>query len=39
MQVKEYRDQIEVVCSKCGRVNHYRKKDKKQHECKHCKTY
>lgn len=35
---KEYRDQVGVVCSSCGGVDHYWKKDKEQYECKNCKT-
>ena len=35
---KAYRDQVGVVCSKCGGTDHYWKKDKEQYECKHCKT-
>lgn len=35
---KEYRDQVGVVCPKCGGVDHYWKKDKEQYECKNCKT-
>lgn len=35
---KEYRDQVGVVCSKCGGEDHYWKKDKEQYECKECNT-
>lgn len=35
---KEYRDQVGVICSKCGSTDHYWKKDKEQYECKQCKT-
>ena len=35
---KAYRDQVGVVCSKCGGTDHYWKKDKEQYECKHCQT-
>ena len=35
---KEYRDQVGVVCSKCGGEDHYWKQDKEQYECKKCKT-
>ena len=35
---KEYRDQVGVVCPKCGCQDHYWKKDKEQYECKSCKT-
>ncbi len=35
---KEYRDQVGVICPKCGGKNHYWKKDKEQYECKSCKT-
>lgn len=35
---KEYRDQVGVVCPKCGGKDHYWKKDKEQYECKSCKT-
>lgn len=35
---KAYRDQVGVVCPKCGGSSHYWKKDKEQYECKHCKT-
>ena len=31
---KEYREQVGVVCSKCGGKSHYWKKDKEQFECK-----
>jgi hypothetical protein len=35
---KEYREQVGVICSKCGGTSHYWKKDKEQYECKQCKT-
>lgn len=35
---KEYRDEVGVICSKCGGSVHYWKKDKEQYECKACKT-
>jgi len=35
---KEYREQVGVVCPKCGNKEHYWKKDKEQYECKSCKT-
>ena len=35
---KEYRDQVGVVCSKCGGTEHYWKRDKEQYECKNCGT-
>lgn len=35
---KEYRNQVGVVCPKCGGKDHYWKKDKEQYECKSCKT-
>lgn len=35
---KEYRDQVGVVCPKCGGIDHYWKKDKEQYECKRCRT-
>ena len=35
---KEYRDQVGVVCAKCGGKDHYWKKGKEQYECKSCKT-
>lgn len=35
---KDYRDQVGVVCPKCGGKDHYWKKDKEQYECKSCKT-
>lgn len=35
---KEYRDEVGVVCSKCGSKDHYWKRDKEQYECKSCKT-
>src|ERR1039457_6602694 len=34
---KAYRDQIGVVCKKCGSTDHYWKQDKWQYECKKCK--
>ena len=35
---KEYREQVGVVCAKCGCTSHYWKKDKEQYECRQCKT-
>ena len=35
---KEYREEVGVVCSKCGGKDHYWKRDKEQWECKNCKT-
>ena len=34
---KEYRDQVGVLCIKCGGKDHYWKRDKDQYECKGCK--
>lgn len=34
---KEYREQVGVVCPKCGSKDHYWKKDKGCYECTHCK--
>jgi transposase-like protein len=34
---KAYRDQMGVVCKKCGSTDHYWKQDKWQYECKKCK--
>lgn len=34
---KEYRDQIGVVCPKCGGKDHYWKSDKSEYEFKKCK--
>ena len=34
---KVYRDQMGVVCKKCGSTDHYWKQDKWQYECKKCK--
>ena len=36
LKYKELRDQIGVVCSKCGSKEHYWKSDKWQYECKSC---
>ena len=33
---KEYREQVGVVCPKCGSTEHYWKKDKECYECKRC---
>jgi len=33
---KEYREQVGVVCVKCGNKGHYWKSDKEQFECKQC---
>lgn len=38
LKFKEYRDQVGVVCRKCGGTDHYWKRDKEQYECKKCKT-
>jgi hypothetical protein len=38
LKFKEYRDHVGVICSKCGKKDHYWKKDKEQYECKSCKT-
>lgn len=35
---KAYRDEVGVICSKCGNDTHYWKSDKEQYECKKCKT-
>lgn len=35
-KLKEYREKQGVVCPHCGRTQHYWKKDKECHECKHC---
>ena len=35
---KEHRDQVGVICAKCGGTEHYWKKDKEQYQCKACKT-
>jgi transposase-like protein/DNA-directed RNA polymerase subunit RPC12/RpoP len=35
---KEYREQVGIVCAKCGEQSHYWKKDKEQFECKECGT-
>jgi len=35
---KEYREEVGVVCAKCGSTSHYWKRDKEQWECKSCKT-
>jgi len=35
---KEYRDEVGVICSKCGGESHYWKRDKEQYEYKACKT-
>ena len=37
-KLKEYREEVGVVCSKCGGKEHYWKRDKEQYECKSCKT-
>jgi len=37
-RLKEMREQEGVVCSKCGNISHYWKRDKWQFECKSCKT-
>ena len=33
---KEYRDEVGVICVKCGSKEHYWKKDREQYECKSC---
>jgi len=33
---KEYREQVGVVCPKCGCTEHYWKQDKDSYECKQC---
>jgi predicted RNA-binding Zn-ribbon protein involved in translation (DUF1610 family) len=33
---KEYREQVGVICPKCGSEHHYWKRDKESYECKHC---
>jgi translation initiation factor 2 beta subunit (eIF-2beta)/eIF-5 len=33
---KQYREDVGVVCLKCGSMEHYRKKDKENYECKQC---
>jgi len=38
IKFKEYRDKQGVICSHCGGISHYWKKDKWQYECKSCKT-
>jgi hypothetical protein len=38
VKFKEYRDKQGVICSHCGGIAHYWKKDKWQYECKSCKT-
>ena len=34
---KAYREQVGVVCPKCGSTAHYWKRDKESYECKGCK--
>jgi len=34
---KQYREQVGVVCPKCGGEEHYWKRDKESYECKRCK--
>ena len=34
---KAYREQVGVVCPKCGSHEHYWKRDKESYECKQCK--
>jgi transposase-like protein len=36
LKYKELRDQVGIVCSKCGNKEHYWKRDKWQYECKKC---
>ena len=38
LRFKEIRDKEGVICSHCGSLEHYWKKDKWQYECKKCKT-
>lgn len=33
---KEYREQVGIVCLKCGSLEHYWKRDKESYECKSC---
>jgi len=33
---KQYREQVGVVCPKCGGKSHYWKSDKESYECKKC---
>lgn len=34
---KEYREEVGIICQKCGSKDHYWKSDKEQYECKKCK--
>ena len=34
---KQYREQVGVICPKCGSTSHYWKRDKESYECKGCK--
>jgi hypothetical protein len=35
---KEFREQVGIICFKCGGCDHYWKQDKEQYECKLCRT-
>jgi hypothetical protein len=37
LKFKQYREQVGVVCPKCGCTAHYWKSDKESYECKSCK--
>ena len=37
LKFKSYRDQVGIVCPKCGSKEHYWKRDKESYECKRCK--
>ena len=37
IKFKQYREQVGVVCPKCGGEAHYWKRDKDSYECKRCK--
>jgi predicted RNA-binding Zn-ribbon protein involved in translation (DUF1610 family) len=36
LKFKSYREQVGVVCPKCGSKEHYWKRDKESYECKNC---
>ena len=38
-QFKEQRDQIGIICTKCGCKKHYWLQNKLRYECKHCHTH
>jgi len=38
LKFKEIRDRVGIVCRNCGCIDHYWKKDKRQYECKKCKS-